>query len=505
MVADEEIPKALVKRPWTSDEDVKLVEAVQKYGACRWSLIATELGNGRIGKQCRERWNNHLCPEVKKCDWSDEEDKAILRGVEELGTRWCDIIKDATLAGRTDNSIKNRYYSLQRRMKAASRQQAARSEVETAITQPLPPSEGADAMSEEQRDRVMDLAARLAVATDDSEREILINKLHGAMNRAASAEPCITSKPEDLANSRVDLPGFLGSDLNEVAPDIPNSPPPLSWTSSSNFTATPTSPWSPSIAASPCPSPLEFIADAAPFSLGSPGSPASSASLSQHSPTQPDVSPSRLSAPRYGAPLLSPVQRCSRHTFLSGRELRKTQLSPLMVPERGYDASSPRRISPRLPCSEPFGSELLNVDSPKRQRTPNGWTPSSAGSRGTEVPAAAPGSSRESPAAFSFLERPELLRRRSSPLSGTSTPSSCRSYVTASSATSHGSESPSKSPLVYVGTPCESPRSLPLQLFSDLLSSPLGVSPRNKAVTFDMAVKELHLQKAASPLATFCA
>merc|ERR1712032_1258114 len=115
-VAEEEIPKALVKRPWTSDEDAKLVEAVQKYGACRWSLIATELGNGRIGKQCRERWNNHMCPEVKKCDWSDEEDKAILRGVEQLGSRWCEIIKDATLAGRTDNSIKNRYYSLQRRM-----------------------------------------------------------------------------------------------------------------------------------------------------------------------------------------------------------------------------------------------------------------------------------------------------------------------------------------------------------------------------------------------------
>jgi len=27
---------------------------------------------GRIGKQCRERWHNHLNPDIKKEDWSDQ-------------------------------------------------------------------------------------------------------------------------------------------------------------------------------------------------------------------------------------------------------------------------------------------------------------------------------------------------------------------------------------------------------------------------------------------------
>jgi hypothetical protein len=38
----------------TAQEDLRIVELVAKYGAKKWSLIASEL-QGRIGKQCRER------------------------------------------------------------------------------------------------------------------------------------------------------------------------------------------------------------------------------------------------------------------------------------------------------------------------------------------------------------------------------------------------------------------------------------------------------------------
>ena len=107
------------KHSWTPEEDEKLTAAVTKYGACRWSMISMHVASGRVGKQCRERWNNHLCPDVKKSEWSDAEDLAILQGVADQGTRWCEIVQTAALAGRTDNAIKNRFYALQRRSKAA--------------------------------------------------------------------------------------------------------------------------------------------------------------------------------------------------------------------------------------------------------------------------------------------------------------------------------------------------------------------------------------------------
>ena len=43
------------KHSWTPEEDAKLTAAVEKYGACRWSMIAMHVASGRVGKQCRER------------------------------------------------------------------------------------------------------------------------------------------------------------------------------------------------------------------------------------------------------------------------------------------------------------------------------------------------------------------------------------------------------------------------------------------------------------------
>ena len=94
------------KRAWTEAEDKQLIETVTKFGAQRWSLIASHM-TGRVGKQCRERWFNHLCPNVKKGDWTEEEDRIINEGVAELGTKWSEIVK--RLPGRSDNSIKNRF------------------------------------------------------------------------------------------------------------------------------------------------------------------------------------------------------------------------------------------------------------------------------------------------------------------------------------------------------------------------------------------------------------
>jgi len=68
----------------------------------------------RLGKQCRERWFNHLDPDLKKDPFSAEEDATILRMKFSVGTKWAGIARE--LQGRTDNMVKNRYNSTLKRV-----------------------------------------------------------------------------------------------------------------------------------------------------------------------------------------------------------------------------------------------------------------------------------------------------------------------------------------------------------------------------------------------------
>ncbi|URD74817.1 Myb-related protein [Musa troglodytarum] len=124
----------LKKGPWTAEEDQVLIAYIQQHGHENWRALPKRAGLLRCGKSCRLRWTNYLRPDIKRGNFTKEEEDAIIKLHEMLGNRWSAIA--ARLPGRTDNEIKNVWHThLKKRVKPnqtiQESKRRSRSDVET--------------------------------------------------------------------------------------------------------------------------------------------------------------------------------------------------------------------------------------------------------------------------------------------------------------------------------------------------------------------------------------
>lgn len=119
-------PKKRLRLFWEKDQDTALINAVNKTNTPtnlinNWTHVATLLQKQGIrcsGKQCRERYTNHLDPKIIRADLTEEEIHEIdrLRQIPELNGKWTQIADEisknealrASLLKKNGESIKGK-------------------------------------------------------------------------------------------------------------------------------------------------------------------------------------------------------------------------------------------------------------------------------------------------------------------------------------------------------------------------------------------------------------
>jgi hypothetical protein len=94
--------------PFKPEEDARLIQIMTTMPFLSWDSVAGNFTD-RTARQCRERWLNYLCPQVRTGPWTNEEDVMLIAMLNQHGRSWSLIRR--LFNGRSENDIKNRWYS----------------------------------------------------------------------------------------------------------------------------------------------------------------------------------------------------------------------------------------------------------------------------------------------------------------------------------------------------------------------------------------------------------
>jgi len=104
-----------VCKEWQDHEDALVIEAVatcKHHPFTTWSQLAQKIP-GRNGKQIRDRWVNHLNPNINHLPFSKEDDMKLWEGHKQLGKKWVEVSTKFFNQSRSENQCKNRWHSVQ--------------------------------------------------------------------------------------------------------------------------------------------------------------------------------------------------------------------------------------------------------------------------------------------------------------------------------------------------------------------------------------------------------
>ncbi|CAG8468924.1 9447_t:CDS:2 [Ambispora leptoticha] len=106
--------KSLAKGHWKQKDDVKLLCCYKKYPN-QWQLISESMGKKRSAKQSRERYMNHLNPQINHSPLTLAERTDIWLLYFWFGNSWASIA--SLFPGRTSLQVKNYCMSRSRSLK----------------------------------------------------------------------------------------------------------------------------------------------------------------------------------------------------------------------------------------------------------------------------------------------------------------------------------------------------------------------------------------------------